>query len=324
MVLFTGRRRFLRSSAAAIVSLKLSQGSLAHAAEMSPKTFTYKTVGRCAIKADVYRPEIDRGLPVAVWIHGGALIMGDRRGMDRRLLSELIEHGYAVVSIDYRLAPETKLPAILDDLRDAFAWVRSQARTTFAADPARTVVLGGSAGGYLTLATGYLITPRPLALVSFWGYGDIAGLWYSRPDAFYRRSPLVTETEARASVATAAIAEPPPRNQRSRFYLFTRQNGLWPKEVTGHDPDTEPRAFDAFCPLRNVSAAFPPVLLIHGTNDTDVPHEQSALMDQELARHRVPHEFVSITGAGHGLSGASKSDVDLVHQRVMRFLRSHS
>ena len=48
--------------------------------------------------------------------------MGDRRGIDRTLLSRLVEAGYTVVSIDYRLAPETKLPAILDDVRDAFAW----------------------------------------------------------------------------------------------------------------------------------------------------------------------------------------------------------
>ena len=51
----------------------------------------------------------DERRPLAVWIHGGALIMGDRRGIDRTLLGELIKAGYIVVSIDYRLAPETKL-----------------------------------------------------------------------------------------------------------------------------------------------------------------------------------------------------------------------
>jgi acetyl esterase/lipase len=303
--------------------MTIPAGRLARADEIRPETFTYKTVGKCEIKADLYRPAKDSGRPVAVWIHGGALIMGDRRGIDRGLLPKLLEAGHVVVSIDYRLAPETKLPSILEDIRDAVSWIRAHAQERLGARSTRMVVLGGSAGGYLTLVTGYLISPRPDALVSFWGYGDIAGAWYSRPDAFYRRQPLVTEAEARASVGTKTIAEPPPSNQRARFYLYARQNGFWPKEVTGHDPDKEPRSFDAFCPLRNISRSYPPTLLIHGTNDTDVPHEQSLLMDRELSRHRVPHEFVSISGAGHGLSGASSTEIDRVHEKVMAFLRDY-
>src|SRR5262249_45203312 len=145
-------------------------------------------------------------------------------------------------------------------------------------------VLGGSAGGYLTLCTGFLIEPRPVALGSFWGYGDIAGDWYARPDAFYRRELPVAEAEARAAVGRSVIADPPAGSRRMRFYLYCRQNGLWPREVAGHDPDAEPRAFDRFCPLRNVSRQYPPTLLVHGTEDSDVPHEQSVLMDREFAR----------------------------------------
>ena len=142
--------------------------------------------------------------------------------------------------------------------------------------------------------------------MSFWGYGDIAGTWYSRPDAFYRRQPLVVRGRGPRPVGTTEVAEPPTGNQRGRFYLYCRQNGLWPREVAGHDPDTEPRAFDRFCPVRNLSTKFPPTLLIHGTKDTDVPHEQSVVMDRELARHGVPHEFISVPGAGHGLGGVGQ------------------
>jgi acetyl esterase/lipase len=228
------------------------------------------------------------------------------------------------VSIDYRLAPETKLPAILDDLRDALAWVRASASKAWGARADRVVVLGGSAGGYLTLASGYVVEPRPAALVSFWGYGDIAGPWYSRPDAFYRRQPLVSAAEARASVGTQVVAEPPAGNGRSRFYLYCRQNGLWPKEVAGHDPDSEPNAFDRFCPVRNVSAGYPPTVLVHGTNDTDVPYEQSVLMNHELARHQVPHEFITVPGAGHGLGGVDPARIAEIHQRVVAFLKRHT
>jgi acetyl esterase/lipase len=316
------RRAFLSASVAAMASTTPTP-RLTFGAEVNRETFTYKTAGDCEIKADVFNASPGGSRPVAVWIHGGALIMGDRRGIDKKLFDALINTGYVVVSIDYRLAPETKLPAILDDVRAAFAWVRTEGPKSWGARTDRIAALGGSAGGYLTLASGFLIEPRPAALVSFWGYGDIAGTWYSRPDPFYRRQPLVSEAEARSAVGTKTLAEPPPGNHRDRFYLYCRQNGLWPKELTGHDPDAEPKAFDPFCPVRNLSAQSPPTLLIHGTNDTDVPHEQSVVMDRELARHGVPHEFISVPGAGHGLGGVDKTVVDGIHQRVLTFLRRH-
>src|SRR3954452_11894474 len=163
--------------------------------------------------------------------------MGHRGGMDRALLDALLKDGYVVVSIDYRLAPETKLPVILDDVRDACRWVRERGPKLFGIDPEKLAVMGGSAGGYLTLVTGYRVEPRPRALVSFWGYGDIAGAWYSRPDPFYRRMPLVPEKEARAAVGGAVLSESSGKNDRHRFYLHCRQQGTWPREVAGLDPD---------------------------------------------------------------------------------------
>jgi acetyl esterase/lipase len=320
MALSLGRRAFLGGSVAGLLATAGVAPRSATGAEIRRETFTYKTVGDCAIKANVIRPSTRDRLPVVVWIHGGALIMGDRHGIDRTLRDELVGAGYVLVSIDYRLSPETKLPGILDDVRDAFAWIRSEGPKTFGARTERIAVLGGSAGGYLTLCTGFLIEPRPVALVSFWGYGDIAGDWYARPDAFYRRQPQVSEAEARASVGRAAIAEPPPGSRRGRFYLYCRQNGLWPREVAGHDPATEPRAFDRFCPVRNVSPQYPPTLLIHGTNDIDVPHEQSVLMDHELMRHGVAHEFISIPGGGHGLGNIDRAKVEGIYRQAVGFI----
>lgn len=290
---------------------------------VSKVTYDYKEVDGCRIKADVYASRADKARPVVVWIHGGALIMGDRAGIDRSLRGALLEAGYVVVSIDYRLAPETKLPAILEDVHDACRWVREKGPELFHAIPDQLVIMGGSAGGYLTLTTGYRIDPRPKALVSFWGYGDIASTWYSRPDPFYRQTPLVTEAEARGSVGTKVLSGSTGKNDRHRFYLYCRQQGVWPKEVAGLDPDQTPQAFDPFCPLRNVTATYPPTLLIHGTKDTDVPYEQSVLMDQALTRSRVEHELITVEGGGHGLGGTDPTILTNIRRRVVQFVDQH-
>jgi len=257
---------------------------------------------------------------VGIWIHGGALIMGGRQWTDRAFNVELLKAGYVVVSIDYRLAPETKLPDILADVQDAYPWVRLQGPALFHADATKIAVAGGSAGGYLTLAAGYKVEPHPRALVSFWGYGDIAGRWYSRPDPFYSRQPPVPKEEAYRAVGSRVLSESVGDNKRSRFYLFCRQQGLWPQEVAGHDPDKEPQVFDPWCPVRNVSAKYPPTLLIHGTKDTDVPYEQSEMMAKELERQGVEHELLTIPEGGHGFSGVQPAVVAKTHARAVEFL----
>jgi acetyl esterase/lipase len=315
------RRAFLQFLAAGAAAGSLPGSAFSQAESVRKKTFTYKTVDTCAIKADVYGT--DRTRPVVIWIHGGALIMGSRAGIDQSLLSKLCKAGYVVVSIDYRLAPETKLPAILEDVQDACTWVREKGPELFPADPKRLGVMGGSAGGYLTLAAGFRVEPRPAVLVSFWGYGDIAGSWYSRPDPFYSKMPPVAKEEAYQGVGHSVISESSGKNNRGRFYLYCRQHGLWPQEIVGHDPEKEPKVFDAFCPVRNVTAKYPPTLLIHGTKDTDVPYEQSAIMAQQLDHKGIEHELITVTDAGHGLAGAKPAAVADIHDRAVAFLNKH-
>src|ERR1044071_978845 len=278
----------------------------------SPKTYTYKTIAPESreLQADVYSPPGDTNRPVIFFIHGGALMMGERKMSSRpgSLLEAMLNAGYVVVSIDYRLAPNVKLPSIIEDVRDAYDWVHKSGPELFRINPDQIFVMGQSAGGYLTQMTGFCVRPRPRGLVSFWGYGDIASEWYSRPDPFYRQQPLVSKEEAE---------KPGSRN----LYLYCRQQGLWPKVVTGHDPDTEPRAFDAYCPVRNVTKEYPPILLIHGTKDTDVPYSLSAQMDKELTAKGVPHEFITIPDGIHGFR--SKIDAEVAartYKRVIEFM----
>src|SRR5205085_8405785 len=132
--------------------------------------------------------------------------------------------GYALVSFDYRLAPEVKLPAIIEDIQDAFRWLHDEA-TKLHVDTERIVVSGGSAGGYLTLMTGFAVKPKPRALVAYWGYGDVDGDWYTKPSEHYRKSPLVTREEAFAQVGDKVLTSPVEGKNRGRCYLYLRQHG---------------------------------------------------------------------------------------------------
>lgn len=285
-------------------------------------TYVYKTAGELKIELDVYRGVGKTLRPGIFWIHGGALIGGNRGNIHPKQLARYIEAGFNVVSIDYRLAPETKLPEILSDVEDAWRWVQKNARKLAGIDPKRVAVVGHSAGGYLTLTTGYRVKPRPRALVAFYGYGDIAGDWYTKPDPFYASRPPVSEQEARNSVGGRPLSGPTASNQRFRYYLYLRQQGLWAKEVSGIDPATRPEAFRPFCPVSNVTGKFPPTMLLHGDKDTDVPVGQSDQMAALLKQHGVACEFVRVAGAGHGFDGRMNDPATAaLFERAVEFLK---
>src|SRR5262249_32654244 len=127
--------------------LFLNPGSItADPPSFTKKTYTFKTVGPTPIQADVHRAHGKEVRPVGVRLHGGALIVGSRTGVPQNLLTLCRTEGYALVSFDYRLAPEVKLPAIIEDVEDAFRWLREQGPKLFHIDPDRMVVAGGSAG----------------------------------------------------------------------------------------------------------------------------------------------------------------------------------
>ena len=297
------------------------------------ETFIYKQVDNLEIKADVYTYQSDKPQPVILWIHGGALIMGSRKGPLPAVnqLEEYLRAGYVLVSIDYRLAPETKLKEIVEDVEDAYAWIRGSGPELFNIDPDRIAVMGMSAGGgYLTLTAGFRLIPAPQALVSFYGYGDITGEWYSQPYTFYRETrPLVSRSSVIDSVSGSAIANTDHLNKeqiakRAEFYIYCRQNGLWPLEVSGHDPGEKLNWFKEFEARQNITEKYPPTMLLHGEKDTDVLFEQSVLMAEELGRHDVEYEFISEPHWEHGFDYKDEDKtVEQAHKRVLKFLDKH-
>jgi acetyl esterase/lipase len=274
-------------------------------------TQTYKRVGDLPLLADVYRS----GGPAVVWIHGGGLICGHRETIPDWLHEACAGAGFTLVSIDYRLAPETKLPEIVSDVEDALIWIAGREANPIA-------VVGESAGGYLALTAGYRVDPRPAAIVSLWGYGDLTGEWYSTPSPHH-------ESDVSRADALRQVAGPPVADERERpgdglaFYLYCRRHGLWPKEVAGWDPDREAGKFHPYMAVVNVSPDYPPTMLVHGTSDTDVPYNNSVMMATELERHGVEHRLLTVEGAEHGLFGATESEVRDVTTEAARFLARH-
>jgi acetyl esterase/lipase len=258
-----------------------------------------------------------------MWIHGGGLIFGSRTISPRPFFLEaLVQLGFVVATVDHRLAPETKLDGIFEDIRELWRWLHEQGPTLFGSDPSRSCIAGASAGAYLSLLGGYKLSPRPKAVASLWGFGDITAPWETDPSEHYRKAPLISRKDALASLALTAVPTPTGED-RSAFYLYCRQQGLWLQEVTGHALPEGLGWLRAFCPAYHIGAEFPPTVLVHGQNDTDVPSSESDLIEAKLGEVQVTHEYHSLPGVGHGFSGASTELVQSTERAVAEFLWSH-
>ena len=308
--------------------------SFAAGTSLKKTTVAYREVNGHRILADVYRPEDAKIRPVIVWIHGGALIMGNREldslegredvtGFD--FLAFAKAEGYAIVSIDYRLAPETKLPDIISDLEEAFRWLASDGAKQFHLNPRRVVVAGASAGGYLTLVTGYRVRPKPKALVALYGFGDLIGDWSSKPNPYPRYNlRKISREEAESQTDGTVISDSNERKgDGSLIYMYCRQNGLWSEEVSGFARSTIADKITPFEPIRNVTPDWPPTLLLHGTQDTDVPYEQSELMAKKFKEKGVPFTLIPIDHGEHGFEGGDPQKIKEAYKALAKFIKEH-
>ncbi len=115
----------------------------------------------------VHRPVDAPGLlPGVLWLHGGGLVMGDRFQDDARFDRWCVRHGMVAVTVDYRLAPEARYPAALEDGHAALAWVGEHA-DALGLDPQRLGIGGDSAGGGLAAAVALLARDRRTVPLAF-------------------------------------------------------------------------------------------------------------------------------------------------------------
>lgn len=283
-----------------IASISISSSSV------SPTTYAYKTVGNLSILADVYVPNITIPIkyPVVLAIHGGGFVGGSKQGgCSPQELQEMLSRGWCVVSIDYRLAPDVILGDIVQDMQDAYNWIRTKLVNIVPLDLDAFIVMGNSAGGGLAVISGFMLDPRPQAIIAF--YPGCTN--YTESFEYNSSSPvpevLVEEMEALMQPLTEYNLTGDANDTRSTFFNTAVQDQKVGWMLATHDPNEPSDLVIDY--LRNYSAVFhvdsnyPPTVLIHGFDDTLVPHEQSVEMAKCLAKAGVPYRLNLVPGAGH-------------------------
>ena len=235
---------------------------------------------------DVYFPEAGGPWPALVYVHGGAWMHGDKseammfaRGMTAQ--------GYLVVSLNYRLYPAGRYPAMIQDVKCAIRSLRAHAEE-YNLDPNRIGAVGVSAGGHLVSLLG----------TSDQGAGTDVGEYLDQSSRVQAVVAMAPVTDLRRHFPNADI-------ELMRQVGFGEDNILEASPITHVTPDD------------------PPFLLIHGDRDELVPVEQSQLMYERLVQAGVPADLIIVQNAGHSMSaprGTATPTLGEISQSISSFL----
>jgi acetyl esterase len=218
----------------------------------------------------IYTPVETNGaqLPVTVFFHGGGWVAGDLDSQDRMARGLAKQSGSIVVSVDYRLAPEHRFPAAVDDAYDVLSWVVANAGD-FHGDSDRLVVFGESAGGNIAAAAVQLAARRggPRILLQVLAY------------------PAVDRWDDSPSMTENAVAPVLTRSYLEWFwgcYLNTPDEGA--------DPRVSPaRAADL--------SGLPPAVVV--TAEYDPLRDQGNRYAELLRNAGVPVQHLPVSGTTH-------------------------
>ena len=234
------------------------------------KDIEYGKVGDRALQLDLALPTAttDRKVPGLIFIHGGAWSGGERT-VYHYYTRRFAAMGFAAATISYRLSGEAPYPAAVEDAKCAVRWMRSHA-DEYHIDAERLAVIGGSAGGHLSMMVGYCDLPE---LEGSGGWASTS----SRVAAvvnFYGPVDLTTEEGQRASPV---------------------------KKFLGGTYDERPDVYRQASPLYSLDAADPPTLVIHGTLDETVSIAQADMLAKRLDEVKVPYAYQRMEGWPHTL-----------------------
>ncbi len=237
----------------------------------------YASVNGISLTLDIYLPQqATNPFPIVVWIHGGGWQAGSKEGVNG---TWLLQKGFGIVSINYRLTDKAIHPGQINDCKAAIRWLRANS-SNYNFDPNKIGVFGSSAGGHLAALVGTSGDVQELE-------GNIGGnLNYSS------RVQAVCDWYGPANFMTICGTVPPTSNHCDA----ASPEG----KLIGGDLRTNPEKCKSVSPITYVSKDDPPFLIMHGTADGTVPFTQSVELDS--AYRSIGHDvtFIPQPGAGHG------------------------
>jgi len=247
------------------------------------------------LELDLHLPPFVEKPPVVVYVHGGGWQAGSRADLP---VTGLLDYGFAVASVDYRLSTRAPFPAQIHDIKAAIRFLRAKA-DELGIDTKRIAICGTSAGGHLAALTGVSNGHEELegrvgdhldqssrvdAIVSFFGASDL-------------RSILDQSTESGREFRIPVLQ------------LFL-----------GDLPDRVPVLAKLASPVAHLDTADPPILLIHGDADPQMPFAQSEEFQKSCWAAGIPVRLVTLPGSKHG--GPEFYDDERI-RIVEEFLREH-
>lgn len=112
----------------------------------------------------LYRPDVERPMPVFVWVHGGSWVRVTVDLLDNHFRVMANRSGCAIAAVDYRLSPESQFPGAIEEVYAAARWLKREA-VPLGLDPGRIGIAGDSSGGNVAAAA--VILDRRRRLVGF-------------------------------------------------------------------------------------------------------------------------------------------------------------
>ncbi|HUY20964.1 MAG TPA: alpha/beta hydrolase [Acidimicrobiales bacterium] len=243
---------------------------LARAPEAPAPTSDRTVPGRGGdIPVRVYRPDAEGPLPVVVYFHGGGFVIGGIESHDPLCQQLATRVPAVVVSVEYRLAPEHRFPAAVDDAFDALRWVSANA-AALGGDAARLAVAGDSAGGNLSAVVSLLAR-------------DAGGPPVAFQLLIYPATDLTMST--------------PSHRLNGEGYLLTREEMDW---FMGHYlPDDVDRRLPTLSPLfADDLSGLPPALVV--TAEFDPLRDEGEAYGARLEEAGVEARVARYDGMIHG------------------------
>lgn len=233
---------------------------------------------------DIYAPANGARCPLVVWIHGGGWQSGSKELETgaRTAVLRLVDRGYALASIDYRLSDDATFPAQIHDVKAAIRFLRANA-TKLRLDPDRVVLWGTSAGGHLAALAG---TSAGVSALEDLGQGN-PGVSSRVQGVIDCYGPTVLPAMD-AELATNGCRGNHSAPGSPEAKLLGCAEGLASCEGA-----------TAASPVTYVDPTDPPMLLGHGLADCTVPHQQTARLEAALTTAGVRVSARYLPGGTH-------------------------